>query len=357
MKNLKNRLFVITLFLISGALLVSCGNSEKKSVDEKEVIKIGAILPLTGPAALYGEQVRSGQQKALQYLNENVLDDKKIEILFEDGKGIPRESVNAYMKLRNQDVRVFNTTTSSVSLALVPKAKSDSVLLFADAAHPNITSQESDLIFRHSNTTNQEAELIIDYLNKSSFEKVAVIYLNDDYGIAASTTLIERLKADSDFELVLAEGYDSETVDLNTLTQKINLANPDITIVISFGQTMGNLVRKIKELRLRTHILASIGFIITGADAMAGEAASGIDYVDFDFQNIQDSGTQEVNSFEMLGYGTTILLGNAINEVGGNPQAIAEYIKSLETFDTGAETMTILPTNDILPKLKIDTYE
>lgn len=356
MRYSKKILFILVL-LFTGIGLSGCSNSGDQSKNDKNIVEVGAILPLTGPAAIYGQQVKSGQQKAVKYLNDEVLENKSVEMVYADGKGDPAESVNAYMKLRNEGINIFTTTMSSVSLALKPKAQSDQAILFADAAHPDITSPSSKFIFRHSNTTTQESEKIIEYIKDKTPDRVALINLNDAYGQAAVQPVAQYLKETSNFELVLNENYEKDQNDFNTLINKLRGAEPDLTVLIGYGQSMGLIVSKIRELNVNSDILASIGFIITGADEVAGDAANGLDYVTFDFENtgqFQDS--NEIKPFEVLGYSTVVLLGHAIQEVGDKPQKIVSYISDLKTFKTRVEQMTISESNDILPNLRIESY-
>ena len=77
----------------------------------------------------------------------------------------------------------------------------------------------------------------------------------------------------------------------------------------------------------------------------------GIRNVDFG-ENVTD-----IEPFETLGYGTTMLIGEAVEKCGNNPVELAKYISGLQTFKTTNEHLTIMPSNDILPKVKIQKFE
>lgn len=340
--------FALSLFSFG-----SCKNSNKSnSSNEKEIINIGAILPLSGPASVYGEYVKSGQEKALKEVNENLKDTPfTLEVKYEDGKGIPKESLLAYNKLRSEGVEIFNSTISSVCLSILPQAKNDNVLFFADAAHPELTSKDSPLVFRHSNTSTQEVELILEHIgNSEKYNNVALITLSDDYGKAFEEDFKKKVLQNQEDAIVYEDNFGRNETDFNILAQKLNKANPDVAILVGFGQSLGLLIKAVRNVNPDIHIIASIGYIITGSPKVAGEAAKGIEIVNFDFKDA-DGG---VAAFETLGYGTTKLIGEALKKGHSNPTEISNFIKSLSLYETSVEKMSLSDYNNISPELKIE---
>ncbi|RKZ22128.1 hypothetical protein DRQ18_03210, partial [bacterium] len=74
--------FGILAVFIATTLIVfpSCKKQEK-------VIKIGAILPLTGRTAFLGEGERNALLLAVEEINKEGINGKKIELIIEDSKG------------------------------------------------------------------------------------------------------------------------------------------------------------------------------------------------------------------------------------------------------------------------------
>jgi ABC-type branched-subunit amino acid transport system substrate-binding protein len=70
------------------------GKVRKPSIPEAErnIIKIGAIAPLTGDAAIYGTWFKNGINLGVEELNNSGgIDNKKIQIIYEDDKASPAE--------------------------------------------------------------------------------------------------------------------------------------------------------------------------------------------------------------------------------------------------------------------------
>jgi branched-chain amino acid transport system substrate-binding protein len=60
--------------------------------DDKDVIKIGAIIPLTGPAGAVGVEVKNGIECAVEkFNNENISNRKQLKVIFEDSANEPKK--------------------------------------------------------------------------------------------------------------------------------------------------------------------------------------------------------------------------------------------------------------------------
>lgn len=90
---------IIIAAVIIGGICWAARREAAIPVAEEDVIKIGAILPMTGNAAIYGESMRQGAELATEQINK--LNSKKVEIIFEDSKGDPKEALSAFNKLKD----------------------------------------------------------------------------------------------------------------------------------------------------------------------------------------------------------------------------------------------------------------
>ena len=71
-----------------------------------DTIRIGAILPLTGPGALIGTQQMRGIQFAIDQANaKGGVHGNKIEVVFEDNQAKPDQSILSFNKLTDLDQR------------------------------------------------------------------------------------------------------------------------------------------------------------------------------------------------------------------------------------------------------------
>ncbi len=124
---MKKFLSVLALSLCTLSL-VACGGGKASSDAEAEnVIKVGAMGPLTGPVAVYGVSATNGTKLAVEEINKNggILG-KKIELNLLDEKGDTTEAVTAYDRLVDWGmVALIGDVTSKPSVAVAELAAAD----------------------------------------------------------------------------------------------------------------------------------------------------------------------------------------------------------------------------------------
>jgi len=92
----------IKLGIVCILIVLLCISCSKK---DKETIKIGAALPLTGDGAVYGQFAKMAIDLAVNEINANPKRDIKVVIIYEDTKLDPKESTNAVSKMINRSFR------------------------------------------------------------------------------------------------------------------------------------------------------------------------------------------------------------------------------------------------------------
>ena len=127
----KIAIFILCIFILS------CTPQEIKP------IKIGAIMPLSGAAALYGELSRKGLDLAETEINtQGGINGRPIKLIYEDDKGLPADAVTAFNKLKDIDgIKFVVSEMSSIALAIAPLANENQILqMDASATTPDYTS-------------------------------------------------------------------------------------------------------------------------------------------------------------------------------------------------------------------------
>ncbi len=96
-----------------------------------ETIHLGAIIPLTGPGAVVGNQEMRGIQFAIDQANaKGGVQGNQVEVQFEDNQAKPDQSVLSFNKLVDlQHVPMIFTGYSGPSLAMAPLATRKKVLM------------------------------------------------------------------------------------------------------------------------------------------------------------------------------------------------------------------------------------
>lgn len=171
---------------ILGMLSLAVGMSP---VAAEEVVKIGVILPLSGPYADYGEQISNGLKLYMKQ-NGDTVAGKKISIIVRDDTGIaPEVSKRLAQDMLVQDkvdiLAGFGLTPSALAVApLATQAKKAMVIM--NAATSVITTK-SPYIVRLSHTLPQISTPMATWAAKNGIKKVYTLVADYGPGIDAET--------------------------------------------------------------------------------------------------------------------------------------------------------------------------
>ncbi len=106
-----------------GLLASACGDSEQaaSSGEAGETVKIGVLLPYTGPFGLYGEPMEAALRQRVQEAG-GAAGDRRVELVFEDEATDPKVAVSKVTKLLDQDEvsAVVCCATGAATLAVGP---------------------------------------------------------------------------------------------------------------------------------------------------------------------------------------------------------------------------------------------
>jgi len=157
-------------------------------------IMIGAIGPLTGAAAIYGNAVKNAMEIAVEEIN--ALGGLQFEMNFQDDAHDAEQAVNAYGNLMDWGMHLLiGAVTSTPGAAVSAEAANDSLfVLTPSASSPSVTEGFTNVFqmcFSDPNQGSASAQYIAD---KGMGSAVAVIYNNGD---AYSTGIYEKFAAEA----------------------------------------------------------------------------------------------------------------------------------------------------------------
>ncbi len=273
-------LALAVLVILFSLFILSCSNTQSSDgatggATFGEEITIGAILPLSGPAAVWGESIMNGMEIAREELER---EGTKVKFIYEDSKVDPATGVSAYHNLiNNRDVDVIFSAFSRVSIPLVPLAEENKVPLVMTMVAAKDVTKESDQSFRFYLNVNQYALPHIENMDVDKYREIAVLSINDEYGKDVSSVLINRAM-ERGINVVSHEEFSPGSTDFRTQLTKIKSKSPKVILVISaVPPELINAVKQIKELNINTEIMeASLNLCVEGVRKSLGELAEGV---------------------------------------------------------------------------------
>lgn len=137
---------------IVAIVILAIGLIAIQTKKEPGEIKIGAILPLTGDSALYGESIKKGIDLAVEQINsEEGVKGRKVTVIYEDSKAVPSVGVASFQKLISihRVPVVIGDAVSSVTLAIAPIAEKNKVVILSPLSSAPAITEAGDFIFRN----------------------------------------------------------------------------------------------------------------------------------------------------------------------------------------------------------------
>ena len=191
----------------------------------QETVKIGIVLPLTGPFAPIGKQVEAGARLFVQTHGASVAG-KKIELIVKDDGNVGDTTRRLAQELVvNDKVAVLaGFGLTPLAFAAAPIATQAKVPMVVMAAATAVITERSPFIVRTSFTLPQAAVSMADWALKNKEGKVATLV--SDYG--------PGLDAQNSFKARYTAGGGSVVAEL-----RVPLANPDFAPFLQRARDAG----------------------------------------------------------------------------------------------------------------------
>jgi branched-chain amino acid transport system substrate-binding protein len=179
----------------------------------QDTVRVGLILPMTGPFTSTGKQIEAAVRLYSQQ-NGAAVAGKKIELILRDDAAVPDNTKRLAQELivNHQVGFVAGFGTTPTALAVAPLSVEAKIPQIVMAAATSVVTERSPYIVRSSFAQAQPVVIIADWAHKNGIKKVVTVV--------------------SDF----APGYDSETFFKDAFTKasgqviesiRVPLQNPD----------------------------------------------------------------------------------------------------------------------------------
>lgn len=172
-------MFSVRKFILSWSALILWG---LPAAAANEVLRVGAILPLSGDNMQWGESTRNGITLALESLLHEQR--KRIEVFFEDDQMQSAKSISAYQKLRAVNgIRALINLSSGTGKALAPLAERDQMPFISIASDPAI-SQLKRFVFILWVTPEEEVRVMLEEIRRRGYRRIGRATSIHDGGFA-----------------------------------------------------------------------------------------------------------------------------------------------------------------------------
>jgi len=319
----------------------------------QDTIRIGFFAPITGPAAADGASAKNAVELGVKEVNDaGGIRGKKVDLIVYDDRLNPQEAVAIANKLIEKDkvVGVVSGAYSGPTRVTAPIFQKAGMPMVAGyAVHPDVTwdpkeKKPNDFCFRNGFLGEIEGAAAAEYAVKNlKAQKVALIFMDNDFGRAISAGFAERAEKLGAKVLTKQMYKFPGEKDFRPFLTRIKESNPDLIFAAGYYAEAAAIVRQAKELGITSKIMGEEGFDSPKFLEIAGPAAEGVviaTNLDRDdprpvvqnfLKNYRSTYKEDADMVGASSYDALMILVNAIKISGTDAKAIQKAL--LETKD------------------------
>jgi branched-chain amino acid transport system substrate-binding protein len=236
-----------------------------------QTVKIGNIIPLSGPSAAVGIQGQKAREMAVEEINAaggiKSLGGAKLELLFSDSKGDPTTGVTEAERMINSE-KVHLLTgcwNSAVTYPTTQVAERYGMpFIVPVSVRDTITERGFKNVFRiaakDSWWTRDQFQFLKDMQQEFgiTIKNVAFVYENGDWGNGFAENWRAMAKA-AGYKVVLDEPYPSTASDLTPVVIKLKRANADVVFMTSNAADAILLTNTMAEMKVNVKAIIASG--------------------------------------------------------------------------------------------------
>lgn len=326
-------------------------------------IKIGAILPLTGDLATYGEGVKNAVNLAIE--NSGIKD--KIQIIFEDDLTCtPANDISAAQKLINLDKvhGIIGTICSGALLAIAPITEQNKLIVISPSATSKSITNAGDYVFRVIASDADKNVAVAKYAYNKGYKKAVLFYDAAQDAMVQQKADVKETFAGLGGTIVVDQSYKTGDRDFRSQLAKIKQSDADVIFMGGLPKEAALAIKQARELGIKLPFIATETSM--GTQDMIDVAGSAAEGLVFPFATTPDNKEskdfianykakygKEPPAYAAEGYDATMLLIKAITKSDRTPEDIQKQLFKVGSNYYGASGIITFDQNGDVQKLMI----
>lgn len=374
---------ILSFFLVLSMFLAACGGNKETGGSSGggggDVIKIGANLELSGGVASYGQSIKEGLELALEEINKEGIDGKKLELVPFDNKSEAAEATNGAIKLVSKDkvTAIIGAATSTNTLAQVQIAEDNKIpLITPTGTNPTITNKDgkvNDYVFRTCFIDPFQGTVAANFASNELNVKTAAVLIDSssDYAKGLAKAFQDAFEANGG-KIVSEEAYVAKDTDFRATLTRIKSENPEFVFLPGYYEEVGLILKQAREIGLNVPFMGGDGWDSPKLIEIAGKDATNNTFITNHYSSGDpDPKIQEFvkafkakysgkspDAFNALGYDTGYFLADAIKRAGStDPEKIQKAIAETKELALVSGKMTLDENHDPVKSAAILEYK
>ena len=273
--HLRLRLFSAALAILAASSTAALAQKKYDIGATDTEIKIGNIMPYSGPASAYGVIGKTEQAYFNKINAEGGINGRKINFISYDDGYSPPKTVEQARKLVESDevLFIFNSLGTPPNSAIQKYMNSKKVpqLFVATGATKWNDPSEYPWTMGWQPNYQSKSRIYAKYILKNlPNAKIAILFQNDDYGKDYVKGLKDGLGAKAASMIVAEDSYETTEPTINSHIVTLKASGADVFFNVTTPKFAAQAIKKIAEvgwhpLHLLNNVSASIGSVIKPA--------------------------------------------------------------------------------------------
>jgi len=194
-------------------------------IDERLEVRpnvIGCLLPLSGPFALYGQEVLNGLELGFDIFQENEESLSSMELVIRDTEGDPEIAIEAIKELtvKEKALVTIGPLISKVAEGVVEKAQELGMPIITLSQSDAIT-KKGEMVFQNClNPEDQLRSLVNKVVGEMGLIRFAILYPANSYGKYFMNKLWDKVESNGGV-ITAVESYDPKSTDFAVEIKKM----------------------------------------------------------------------------------------------------------------------------------------
>ena len=211
---------IFTLIVSIATLLISCSDDSTNN-NNGNVVKIGALMPISGSGSSAGESMHAAINLAVDEIKSQG-NNCQIELITENTDTNPETALEKLKHLKSLGITFVIGPYSSAELNYIKEyADSNNIFLISPSSVAISLAIENDNIFRLATNDYHQVEAFSKYFDFTEIESLCAAYRNDTWGNSLFFAMLEKSEGHK-YQFFNEIKYHTSAIDYTEFAKLIN---------------------------------------------------------------------------------------------------------------------------------------
>jgi ABC-type branched-subunit amino acid transport system substrate-binding protein len=260
------------------------GESDLDPGISEETIKIGAALPMTGPLAAIGEDIKAALAAYFAEVNsQGGIYGRRFELVVEDSRGEPGETLEATRRLIEQEevyALVASFERGDNDLTDEYLRRSEVPLIGPVTLSPRVATVPNPYVFYLLPSFGDQARSLADFAMSEAARvkdrtrlRIGVVWADSDFDRNAREGLLAQAKL-HDMEVVFDQSFKLNQLPAGSLAVPLAAKKPDAIFYFGGPDDFAALAREVEQAKIESILLSSTVMVGRAAFDLPASIAS-----------------------------------------------------------------------------------